>query len=173
MSNSSHQDVSILAASSARKKEENKARNWAFQSCWSFPNTTIHEETFDGRKEQAFDEIKRRIVIFMERAGVLPKIQYMSIVIDYTCLGAISATYNISLRCYVQCRKQISKMALQTTFQREADWQPVFGGLSSNEEFLADQAIQPPWEIHIIHGELNVSNSQKKHVSNRFNLRKQ
>ena len=99
MSNSSHQDVSILAASSARKKEENKARNWAFQSCWSFPNTTIHEETFDGRKEQVFNEIKRRIFILMERAGVLPKIQYMNIVIDYTCLGAISATYNISLRC--------------------------------------------------------------------------
>ena len=104
--------------------------------------------------------------MLLERTGLLPKIQYISIVMGSACLDAISATYNIPLRCYGQVKTQIRKSALQTTFQQEADWQPVFGGLSSNEEFLADQAIQPPWEIHIIHGELNVGNSHKKHVSN-------
>ena len=82
--------------------------------------------------------------MFMERAELLPKIQYISIVMDCACLDATSATYNIPLQCYMQIKTHIRKSTLQTTFQQEADLQPVFDGLSSCKDFQADESIEPP-----------------------------
>lgn len=159
-------EASDARSSVSKRKPQKRSLNWKFRDVWRISSTTIHSDTTALRKEQARTEIERRIRNFMERADLMKKIRFMSILMDCTPLLEHSEIYDIPLRCYVQGTVEISKSALQAVFLREADWEPVVGGLFADKEFHDDHTVaQVSWERYVIHGELHLSNANKKHVS--------
>jgi len=150
-----------------KRAPQQRARGYKFESRWHC--SEIIGGTFEIRKSEAIEEIKRRILMFLGDEA-LAKTQYICVVLNCDSLVENVGEYEIDLRCYFQGKTQIWRSSLQKPYNKQnAFWEPIPNGVY-NCENIRDENIEPPWEKIIIHGELLKSNVQKEHVSKLFRI---
>ena len=127
-SNIASQESSLLQG-----KPKPKRNNY---TCWKFRDTIqadFPEGSFHARRQKLTEHFRTRT-----SSGMPPCVRSVTIFadLDQLVLDAPHETRSISITIigYVQTKQ--SRTSTMTSWIRDAKWEPIFGGLCSNYEFL-------------------------------------
>ena len=160
-------DSNLGSQNSSRLQGKPKHVNY---TCWTFRDTIqadFPEGSFHARRQKLIEHFRTRT-----SSGMPPCVRSVTIFadLDQLVLDAPHETRSISITIigYVQTKQ--SRTSTMTSWIRDAKWEPIFGGLCSNYEFLQcmDYANNPTksWFKLPIFGELGTNNQGRNAARN-------